>query len=79
MLPSGFTVKEPCTLAEEYCPDLQLCCHQATVSTSMLPSGLAEDASFSNILGKMALSAWASASLKPVRSANCGLMLPKVQ
>src|SRR2546429_1502283 len=51
--------------------------HDALPISSMLPSGLAEDASFSNIFGSTFFITSASLSLKPVLSASWGFMLPK--
>jgi len=42
----------------------------------MLPSGLADDASFSNSFGKTFLISSASSSLNLVLSASWGFMLP---
>jgi hypothetical protein len=52
-VPSGLRFRVRCTLAEEYCPHFPaLCCHQITLRTAMLPSGRAEEASFSNSFGR---------------------------
>ena len=65
-------------MAEAYWPFLQLCFHQYSCSTSMLPSGRADEASFSNRVRRASFKSAASSSLNPVFSASWQFMLPKV-
>lgn len=72
------TLTERWTFAEEYCPSLQLCRHQNSFTTSMEPSGRAEEASFTKRVRRHSLTVSASSSEKPVFSASWTLMEPLI-
>ena len=72
------TLTERWTFAEEYCPSLQLWRHQNSFTTSMEPSGRAEEASFTKRVRRHSLTVSASSSEKPVFSASWTLMEPLI-
>lgn len=65
--PSSLTVRLLWTLADEYWPARLEWLHHSTFITSMLPSGRADEASFSNMRGRIDFRTSASASLSHER------------
>jgi len=72
----GVNSSDRCTLIDGYCPIAELCRHQYTLATAILPDGRAEVASFSSNVSNANLIFSASSSVNPVLSASCGKIEP---